>query len=165
MKLHVDLGLQFVEHPPSLHTLPRQAAVALLAMLQSYRKKSIYVCTEPSEPPLCTLPNSDMIQESREHVVSMGHKMDTNTAGDPDPQSIERLEEVVSALDSPDQHIEDIAVSAILACYASRKRLRLGFSLRVAYLEKIPNPSMQVTLCTYMQKKGSTLSRVTFRRK
>ena len=57
-----------------------------------------------------------MIQESREHVVSMGHKMDTNTAGDPDPQSIERLEEVVSALDSPDEHIEDIAVSAILAC-------------------------------------------------
>ena len=44
VKLHVDLGLQFVEHPPSLHTLPRQAAVALLAMLQSYRKKSIYMC-------------------------------------------------------------------------------------------------------------------------
>ena len=70
-----------------------------------------------------------MIQESREHVVSMRHKIDTSAAGDPDPQSIERPEEVVSALDSPEQHIEYVAVLAILTVVerASRNRLRIAY--------------------------------------
>lgn len=55
-----------------------------------------------------------MIQESCEHVVSMRHKIDSSAPGDPEPQSIERPEEVVSALDSPEQHIEQVAVSAVL---------------------------------------------------
>ena len=53
----------------------------------------------------------------------MRQQIGANGAGNPDPPSIERLEEVISALDRPDQYIEQIAMSFILKC-----RIRLADS-------------------------------------
>ena len=71
MKLHVDLGFQLVEPPPSLQTVRRQATIALLAFARE-KASALSICLVSVMNPCCRIMK---IQASREHVVAMSHKI------------------------------------------------------------------------------------------
>ena len=104
-----------------------------------------------------------MIQPNRQHVISVRYKIGTNGAWDPDPQSIERPEEIVCAFDRPQQHIEHIAMSFILAGLSSTSRNRLSVS-HVCFCHgsllttQIPSPMHIACIRRSQESKFSTVT-------